>query len=405
MGLFDKKYCDVCGEKIGLLGNRKLEDGNLCKDCAAKLSPWFSGRRHSALADIKEQLAQREANKAEASAFRMTRKLGKASPALFLDEGQGKFAVCSESELKNGNPDILKLSDVVSCTTETRENRSERKYKDKDGKLVSYVPPQFDYSYEYFCTILVNHPYIDEIRFRLNDFNVKPTTGLLSNGLKTMDEYRDLCREIEAVMSARNSMTANAPAEIPEVSAFENFDSYLLSTRKVLFPAGPAGKEFYVDGCISYATLRERAASASEAGNLIEAVVEEELRAMEAEGLSAEAVEKNPAILSPRAEERLKTLLSKGVLTHGVVISMMPASVMEDPQRGPQVKKALDDMMTMSRANAHVSFLRAREEGTLGGSNSQSMPAAAADGPWECPACGAKNENGKFCAYCGSPRK
>ena len=36
MGLFDKKYCDVCGAKIGFLGNRKLEDGNLCKDCAGK---------------------------------------------------------------------------------------------------------------------------------------------------------------------------------------------------------------------------------------------------------------------------------------------------------------------------------------------------------------------------------
>ena len=47
MGLFDKKYCDICGEKIGLLGNRKLEDGNLCKDCARKLSPFFSERRNS----------------------------------------------------------------------------------------------------------------------------------------------------------------------------------------------------------------------------------------------------------------------------------------------------------------------------------------------------------------------
>lgn len=47
MGLFDKKYCDICGEKIGLLGNRKLEDGNLCKDCARKLSPFFSERRSS----------------------------------------------------------------------------------------------------------------------------------------------------------------------------------------------------------------------------------------------------------------------------------------------------------------------------------------------------------------------
>ena len=37
MGLFDKKFCDVCGEKIGMLGNRKLEDGNICKDCALSL--------------------------------------------------------------------------------------------------------------------------------------------------------------------------------------------------------------------------------------------------------------------------------------------------------------------------------------------------------------------------------
>ena len=59
MGLFDKKYCDICGEKIGLLGNRKLEDGNLCKDCARKLSPFFSERRNSTVEDIKRQLAYR----------------------------------------------------------------------------------------------------------------------------------------------------------------------------------------------------------------------------------------------------------------------------------------------------------------------------------------------------------
>ena len=47
MGLFDKKICDICGEKIGLLGNRKLDDGNLCKDCAKKLSPWFEERRQA----------------------------------------------------------------------------------------------------------------------------------------------------------------------------------------------------------------------------------------------------------------------------------------------------------------------------------------------------------------------
>ena len=56
MGLFDKKNCDICGDKIGLLGNRKLDDGNLCKNCAAKLSPWFEERRHSTVEEIKRQL-------------------------------------------------------------------------------------------------------------------------------------------------------------------------------------------------------------------------------------------------------------------------------------------------------------------------------------------------------------
>ncbi|MFR5382513.1 MAG: DUF4428 domain-containing protein [Oscillospiraceae bacterium] len=62
MGLFDKKYCDICGEKIGLLGNRKLENGNLCKNCARKLSPWFSDRRGSTVEEIRAQLAYRAEN-------------------------------------------------------------------------------------------------------------------------------------------------------------------------------------------------------------------------------------------------------------------------------------------------------------------------------------------------------
>ena len=60
MGLFDKKYCDICGEKIGLLGSRKLSDGNLCKDRAAKLSPWFTERKQSTVEEIREQLRRGE---------------------------------------------------------------------------------------------------------------------------------------------------------------------------------------------------------------------------------------------------------------------------------------------------------------------------------------------------------
>ena len=70
--LFEKKSCDICGGDIGLLGNRKLEDGNLCKNCAAKLSPWFSERRSSTVAQIQEQLDYREKNKEAVATYWIT---------------------------------------------------------------------------------------------------------------------------------------------------------------------------------------------------------------------------------------------------------------------------------------------------------------------------------------------
>lgn len=114
MGLFDKKYCDICGEKIGLLGNRKLEDGNLCKNCAKKLSPWFNDRRQSTVAEIREQLAYREANREKVTAFRTTRTLGENTKVL-LDEDAGLFMVTAARNLEDANPDVLAFSDVTGC--------------------------------------------------------------------------------------------------------------------------------------------------------------------------------------------------------------------------------------------------------------------------------------------------
>ena len=78
--LFEKKECSICGGEIGLLGNRKLEDGNMCKDCAAKLSPWFSDRRNSTVQEITEQLQYREQNQEELRSFRAARSKGFPSP-------------------------------------------------------------------------------------------------------------------------------------------------------------------------------------------------------------------------------------------------------------------------------------------------------------------------------------
>ena len=171
MGLFDKKYCDICGEKIGLLGNRKLEDGNLCKDCAKKLSPWFSDRRRSTVEDIKEQLAYREENREKAAQFRTTRSFGEDWKVL-LDEDHRWFTVTRARDLAEANPDILDFDAITGCRMDIDESRTELMREDADGKEVSYVPPRYEYSYDFFLVISVRHPYFDEMRFSLNSSSV-----------------------------------------------------------------------------------------------------------------------------------------------------------------------------------------------------------------------------------------
>ena len=86
--LFEKKSCDICGGDIGLLGNRKLDDGNLCKNCANKLSPWFSERRSSTVAQIREQLDYREKNREEVAKFHTTLTLGDHTKILFDEDNR-----------------------------------------------------------------------------------------------------------------------------------------------------------------------------------------------------------------------------------------------------------------------------------------------------------------------------
>ena len=143
MGLFDKKYCDICGEKIGLFGNRKLEDGNLCKDCAAKLSPWFSERRSSTIAEIKEQLAYREANKEKVAAFEPVTTLGYGTKVM-VDEGKGLFLITSASNWREANPDVLALTDVTGCKLEDRPGGLARIVK-----VISAIGVNMEYMYAF----------------------------------------------------------------------------------------------------------------------------------------------------------------------------------------------------------------------------------------------------------------
>ena len=181
--LFDKKECSVCGGEIGLLGNRKLEDGNLCKNCAAKLSPWFSGRRRSTVEEIKQQLAYREANQEKVAAFRATRTLGGRIKVL-MDEDAELFMVTAAKNLEDANPDVLAFSDVTGCQLDIDERKTEIEYRDAEGERQSFNPKRYAYAYDFYIVIHVNHPYFNEIRFQLN-------SEAVDNGAETLLEGPD----------------------------------------------------------------------------------------------------------------------------------------------------------------------------------------------------------------------
>lgn len=187
MGLFDKKYCDICGEKIGLLGNRKLEDGNLCSDCARKLSPFFRERRNSTVDEIKQQLAYREENKSRLDGFNPNMTFGD-SRKVYIDTNNSQFIVTSASNWRNANPDLISLSQVTGVNTDIHENKDEIYYEDKDGNRKSYNPRRYKCDYEFNVTILVNSPWFDKIELELSDGN-RPDSP-----------YTDLYRQYEKQM-------------------------------------------------------------------------------------------------------------------------------------------------------------------------------------------------------------
>ncbi len=208
--MFKKKNCSVCDGEIGLLGNRKLEDGNLCKTCAKKLSPWFDDRRHSTVEQIVQQLEYREANKEKVAAFQLTRSFGESMRVL-LDEDAGVFMVTDETnptKLAEENPDVLEFSAVTDCILDIEEDRTELKREGKDGQEISYVPPRYEYEYDFYITIFVRNPYFDDIRFKLNRSRVTMEQGGMRLGggafRPEMDaeyrQYKQMGEELKAAL-------------------------------------------------------------------------------------------------------------------------------------------------------------------------------------------------------------
>lgn len=174
MGLFDKKFCDICGDKIGMLGNRKLADGNMCKDCAKKLSPFCDDRRSSTIDEIKAHLQYREENKNALRSFSPTVTIDGDYRNIYIDTSRGNFVVsaCKPGNWDEENPDVIPVSAITSLTLDIDEDKDEIYYKDAEGNNQSYVPSRYEYYYNFTLKFLVNTPYFDDFDVKLNNFRV-----------------------------------------------------------------------------------------------------------------------------------------------------------------------------------------------------------------------------------------
>lgn len=214
--LFEKKECAICGGEIGLLGNRKLEDGNCCKQCVKKLSPWFDDRRHSTVEQIQKQLSYREENRAALDAFSPTVSFGEMY-TLYAEVANGvpiRFVVARTDDFKEENADIIQFADVDSFNIDIREHDRELKYRNSKGEEVSYSPPRYEYSYDFYAEIHVQHPYFENIRFQINRRTLELETierrsvlNLFGAGFDPSlypeyRQYQSLCNEMEDLFRA-----------------------------------------------------------------------------------------------------------------------------------------------------------------------------------------------------------
>lgn len=212
--IFDRKNCSICNGEIGLLGNRKLVDGNLCKNCAEQLSPFMTDRRQSTVAEIRQHLAYREANKRVLLGMNPTQVYGRRSTKVYVDENQGSFFVTSQKNYMAANPDVISVSQVIGVQPTIHENRTELYHHDREGRRVPYNPRRYQVEYRFDVKILVNAPFFNEISFEFsNDRPDSPVSSLYRTLEAEIIELQDRLNPGNYVSFAPTAMVSGAAAQ------------------------------------------------------------------------------------------------------------------------------------------------------------------------------------------------
>lgn len=198
MGLFSKKTCCICGEKVGILGGLKLKDGDMCKECKKKLSPFFDDAKESTVEDIKKQIEAREENYKQLDNLEINKIYGEFG-VILIDEKNKKFVAVKDTseslfgnqknvkgieDVKDKNPDIIDFKDIEDVEVKIIETSREEK-QTINGEQVSYDPKHYTYMIGFDVIIKVKHPYIKVIRISIKNGTVQ----IYNEGRRLEEDY------------------------------------------------------------------------------------------------------------------------------------------------------------------------------------------------------------------------
>jgi len=203
----------------------------MCKDCAKKLSPFFNERRSSTVNEIKQQLAYREQNKQTLAGFSAMFTFGE-DDKIYIDPMKQSFVVSRRNpgSWSDENPDVIPLSSVTGCNLRVDEDREEIYTQGKDGERVSYNPPRYKFTYDFYIDINVNNPYFDEITAKLNDNDVE--------GIGTMEynRYQQMAQQVI------NNLTQNGNAGMTMNNGYNQPMNNGMPMNQGYAPAGAYGQ-------------------------------------------------------------------------------------------------------------------------------------------------------------------
>ncbi len=463
MALFEKKNCSVCGAKIGLLGGHKLSDGNLCKDCAKKLSPWFSDYKSTPTESIRAQLADREENRKRLSVFKTTKCFGEFG-SILIDEDARVFTAIEDSaaslfgerkeitdiaQIIDRNPDVVRFDQVTDVDIDVVQTQHEEK-QTVNGQQVSYNPKHITYMYMFYAVIRLNHPYIPSMRVQLNNSAVQiPNEGeRLRNkvGLRLAEYLLDLpirdvtkTEKIYDNNSLKDILTRN-PYAMPDYSygfkcslrnreGIERYGYYLLMTEEILEtvrqmktaqPSAPAIQiRFtlpYMDPDCGIIDLDVTGALSADC-----ALGEEYVKTVAQTALTREihtlASERCSYRDLPAQADRLRQVCGTSFSGMNIHLTAFPPLQIEPGESARQKIELLEKRKAMAAMTPEDYAKRLEEaqkqaQAAFGGTArekpaGEQMPEKTAAQPAQsapkfCPNCGAPTNGAKFCSSCGT---